>query len=141
MRAVIAGLLSVVLWAQPVSADNPPQVRLCFGLVQMLDGAARMRMALVSGDATTLRLAARSVEQGYEDAREASVELGGPNLDTATSATAKVTALATIANVIRQPGVFVPPLDELVAETTKLASEADCSTVLTQLPTPTPTPS
>jgi hypothetical protein len=148
MRIVMSLVMAAVLVGAPAKAapDQPPEVKLCFGLVQMIDGAARMRMALVSGDSVTLRLAARSVDQGYEDARDAAAILGSPSMDTATRAVQKVTTLATIANVIRQPDVFVPPLDELVTEATTLATEANCSTVLTEqaaaaTPRPAPTPS
>jgi len=106
--------------------EGTPEVRLCLGLVSMVDGAARARSAVIMKDAAALRVAVYGIESAYDDTRQAGVELGGPSLDTLTGAVEELSAAAANPSVMRQPGTLTPGLDTVVTEASVLAERETC---------------
>lgn len=108
------------------AADQPAQTRLCLGLGQITDGVARARIALAANDSPGLRLAARSMRQGYNDAQDASGEVDGADVSALTEPVRTVSDLASASNATRQAASFTAPLDAASAEAAAIAGRYDC---------------
>lgn len=106
--------------------EGTPEVRLCLGLVSMVDGAARSRSAIIVKDTAALRVAVYGIESAYDDARLAASELGGPSLEALTGAVEQLGTAAGNPSVMRQPETLTPGLNTVVTEASALAERETC---------------
>lgn len=124
-------------------AEQPAEMRYCLGLAQVTDGAARARSALAAGDSPGLRVAARSIRQGYNDAQAAAQELPDTaDLGNLTQPVQQVRDLAGSNTALRQATTFTPLLDTITTGAGEAASDQQCASRLAgENPAPTTSPS
>lgn len=138
--AVVGAIFMSAIWwgwdwkqapAEPPVISTPadegtPEVRLCLGLVSMVDGASRARSAVIMKDTAALRVAVYGIESAYGDARLAAEELAGPSMDALTGAVEQLSTGADNPSVMRQPGTLTPGLNTVVTEASALAEQETC---------------